>query len=59
MSHITDELIKGREAVFHATSESTNKRVTMWSVGQLAVLVVLGVWQMKHLKSFFKAKKLV
>jgi len=50
---------RGREAVFHATSESTNKRVTMWSVGQLTVLVIIGVWQMRHLKSFFKAKKLV
>jgi hypothetical protein len=50
---------QARESVFHSTSESTNRRVTLWSIGQLSVLVVLGVWQMRHLKSFFKAKKLV
>jgi hypothetical protein len=50
---------QARESVFHSTSESTNNRVTFWSIGQLVVLVVLGVWQMRHLKSFFKSKKLV
>jgi len=50
---------KGREIVFRNTSESTNARVMWWSILQLVVLVLTGVWQMKHLKSFFKAKKLV
>ncbi|KAM9982748.1 hypothetical protein ACTFIZ_007276 [Dictyostelium cf. discoideum] len=50
---------KGREIVFRNTSESTNARVMWWSIIQLVVLVLTGVWQMKHLKSFFKAKKLV
>lgn len=48
-----------REERFRQTSESTNKRVLYWSVGQTAVLLVMGLWQMKHLKSFFEAKKLV
>eukprot|EP01111_Echinosteliopsis_oligospora_P018377 TRINITY_DN839_c0_g1_i1.p1 TRINITY_DN839_c0_g1~~TRINITY_DN839_c0_g1_i1.p1 ORF type:complete len:219 (+),score=47.65 TRINITY_DN839_c0_g1_i1:50-706(+) len=50
---------RGREVTFRNTSESTNTRVAVWSAIQLATLVGLGVWQMRHLKSFFKAKKLV
>ncbi|XP_060524451.1 transmembrane emp24 domain-containing protein eca [Cylas formicarius] len=48
-----------REDRFRQTSESTNSRVLWWSVTQTAVLVVMGAWQMRHLKSFFEAKKLV
>ncbi|XP_017783386.1 PREDICTED: transmembrane emp24 domain-containing protein eca-like [Nicrophorus vespilloides] len=48
-----------REERFRQTSESTNSRVLWWSVTQTAVLIVMGAWQMKHLKSFFEAKKLV
>jgi len=50
---------RAREVVFRNTSESTNSRVAWWSGMQVLVLVVMGVWQMRHLKSFFKAKKLV
>lgn len=48
-----------REERFRQTSESTNKRVLYWSLAQTLVLLVMGLWQMKHLKSFFEAKKLV
>jgi len=48
-----------REERFRQTSESTNQRVLWWSVGQLAILLAMGAWQMRHLKSFFEAKKLV
>lgn len=48
-----------REERFRQTSESTNKRVLYWSLAQTAVLLIMGLWQMKHLKSFFEAKKLV
>eukprot|EP01133_Synstelium_polycarpum_P000180 gene180-216_t len=50
---------KGREIVFRNTSESTNSRVMWWSLLQVFVLCLTGLWQMRHLKSFFKAKKLV
>jgi len=50
---------RGREVVFRNTSESTNARVTWWSVLQVIVLLASGIFQMRHLKSFFKAKKLV
>merc|ERR1712076_229680 len=48
-----------REERFRQTSESTNSRVLWWSLGQTCILVVMGAWQMRHLKTFFEAKKLV
>ncbi|XP_064465610.1 transmembrane emp24 domain-containing protein eca-like [Ornithodoros turicata] len=48
-----------REERFRQTSESTNSRVLWWSVVQTLILVLMGFWQMRHLKSFFEAKKLV
>uniref|UniRef100_A0A1W7RAK0 Transmembrane emp24 domain-containing protein eca n=1 Tax=Hadrurus spadix TaxID=141984 RepID=A0A1W7RAK0_9SCOR len=48
-----------REERFRQTSESTNQRVLWWSVAQTGILLAMGFWQMKHLKSFFQAKKLV
>uniref|UniRef100_A0A3Q2YEQ4 GOLD domain-containing protein n=1 Tax=Hippocampus comes TaxID=109280 RepID=A0A3Q2YEQ4_HIPCM len=48
-----------REERFRMTSESTNQRVLWWSIAQTVILIVTGIWQMKHLKSFFEAKKLV
>jgi len=48
-----------REERFRQTSESTNQRVLWWSVAQTLVLLVTGYWQMRHLKAFFEAKKLV
>lgn len=48
-----------REERFRMTSESTNQRVLWWSIAQTLILLLTGIWQMKHLKSFFEAKKLV
>uniref|UniRef100_A0A8W8IHB5 GOLD domain-containing protein n=1 Tax=Magallana gigas TaxID=29159 RepID=A0A8W8IHB5_MAGGI len=48
-----------REERFRQTSESTNQRVLWWSIAQTAILLITGFWQMRHLKSFFEAKKLV
>ena len=48
-----------REERFRQTSENTNARVLWWSIAQTAVLVIAGFWQMRHLKGFFEAKKLV
>jgi len=50
---------RGREAVFRNTTESTNSRVVWWSIIQTIILLASGFWQISHLKSFFKAKKLV
>jgi len=48
-----------REERFRQTSESTNQRVLWWALAQTVILLTMGAWQMKHLKSFFEAKKLV
>lgn len=48
-----------REERFRTTSESTNMRVLWWSILQTFVLVGAGVWQMRHMRTFFEAKKLV
>lgn len=52
-------LFQYREERFRQTSESTNQRVLWWSIVQTLILVAIGFWQMRHLKSFFEAKKLV
>lgn len=48
-----------REERFRVSSESTNNRVFWWALAQTGVLLLIGFWQMRHLKSFFEAKKLV
>ncbi|XP_074642367.1 transmembrane emp24 domain-containing protein 4-like isoform X2 [Tubulanus polymorphus] len=48
-----------REERFRQTSESTNQRVLWWSIAQTVILLITGLWQMRHLKGFFEAKKLV
>ena len=48
-----------REERFRSTSESTNQRVLWWALLQTLVLLTTGLWQMRHLKGFFEAKKLV
>ncbi|XP_066259200.1 transmembrane emp24 domain-containing protein eca [Euwallacea similis] len=48
-----------REDRFRQTSESTNSRVLWWAVLQTIVLIGMGSWQMRHLRKFFEAKKLV
>ncbi|XP_037355858.1 transmembrane emp24 domain-containing protein 9-like [Talpa occidentalis] len=53
------EYQRWQEERFRQTSESTNQRVLWWSILQTLILVAIGVWQMRHLKGFFKAKKLV
>ncbi|KAL1243252.1 Transmembrane emp24 domain-containing protein eca [Trichinella nelsoni] len=48
-----------REEIFRQLSESTNQRVLWWAILQTIILLLTGFWQMRHLKRFFEAKKLV
>ncbi|KAG2220636.1 hypothetical protein INT45_014066 [Circinella minor] len=48
-----------REAEFRDQSEVTNSRVVWWTLMQIVVLGGICVWQMRHYKHFFVAKKLV
>jgi hypothetical protein len=48
-----------REMEFRDLSESTNARVLWWSLAQTTLLLVSGIWQIRHLKDFFVQKKIV
>uniref|UniRef100_A0A8C9S6Y5 Si:ch211-255i20.3 n=1 Tax=Scleropages formosus TaxID=113540 RepID=A0A8C9S6Y5_SCLFO len=48
-----------REEAFRQMSEETNGNVLWWAVVQTAILIAVGIWQMKKLKDFFIEKKLV
>ncbi|UYV62437.1 TMED4 [Cordylochernes scorpioides] len=48
-----------REERFRHISESTSRRVLWWSLAQIAVLICLAYFKVRHLKSFFLAKKLI
>nr|CDS21582.1 transmembrane emp24 domain containing protein [Echinococcus granulosus] len=50
---------RAREEYFRRLSESINNRVTWWSVAQVLLLFLTGFFQMRNLRSFFLAKKLV
>ncbi|KND03655.1 uncharacterized protein SPPG_01126 [Spizellomyces punctatus DAOM BR117] len=50
---------KEREVEFRNTSERANSHVRNWTLAQLLVLGVTCLWQIRHLKNFFVAKKLV
>jgi len=47
-----------RELAFRATSESTAGRVKWWSIFQTAVMLGAGLWQIYHLRTFLKSKKI-
>jgi hypothetical protein len=53
------KLIQQREADFRDKSEVVNGNVVWWTLIQLFVLGITCLWQMRHLKHFFEAKKLV
>lgn len=48
-----------KEDKFRQISEVTNSKVLWWAVVQTTILLSVGFWQMKRLKDFFIAKKLV
>ncbi|XP_049645703.1 transmembrane emp24 domain-containing protein 11-like [Suncus etruscus] len=50
---------RDREESFRLTSEDTNSNVLWWAFTQMLILIAVGIFQMKHLKDFFVAKKLV
>ncbi|KAL6117238.1 uncharacterized protein ACO6RY_15067 [Pungitius sinensis] len=61
MMYITrhQEYQREKEEQFRQISEDTNGKVLWWAVVQTSVLLSVGFWQMKRLKDFFIAKKLV
>ncbi|RDB28026.1 Endoplasmic reticulum vesicle protein 25 [Hypsizygus marmoreus] len=61
VKEIVDELgyLKSREERFTDTNTSTNQRVQNFAWFTLASLTGLGVWQIFHLRAFFKRKYLI
>uniref|UniRef100_A0A8C6YLM8 Transmembrane emp24 domain-containing protein 11-like n=1 Tax=Nothoprocta perdicaria TaxID=30464 RepID=A0A8C6YLM8_NOTPE len=48
-----------REENFRKISEETNSNILWWAILQTLILISVGIWQIKSLKDFFIAKKLV
>lgn len=58
---IVDELgyLKNREERLRDTNESTNSRVTRFSLLIIIVLGALGAWQLNYLRNYFKSKHII
>lgn len=52
-------LHRDNEAEFRKRTEGLHTTAIRWPIVQALVLIGTAVWQMNHLKKFFKAKKLV
>ncbi|KYR01887.1 hypothetical protein DLAC_11497 [Tieghemostelium lacteum] len=48
--------LRYREQANRDTSESTNGRVVWWSIGEVAILVVMGVAQIWYLRKWFDSR---
>ncbi|XP_070693263.1 transmembrane emp24 domain-containing protein 11 [Pempheris klunzingeri] len=68
LNHLIDQMMyitrqqeyqREKEETFRQISEDTNSKVLWWAVVQTSILLSVGFWQMKRLKDFFIAKKLV
>ncbi|CCM00231.1 uncharacterized protein FIBRA_02259 [Fibroporia radiculosa] len=61
VKEIVDEMdyLKSREERFQSTNISTNGRVQNFAWFTMASLVGLGIWQILHLRAYFKRKYLI
>lgn len=61
LAYILQELdySQKQEDHFKVQSEKINSRIIYWSLLQVILFIVSAFWQILHLKSFFRAKKLV
>ena len=53
------QLMREREESFRDISESVNSRAMWWTVTQVTLLIIICVWQMKSLRSFFVKQKVL
>ena len=58
---ILKDLLLSKEQEIHFTEQSNriNSRIMWWSLLQTALLLLSGFWQILHLKTFFRKKKLI
>eukprot|EP01095_Lingulamoeba_sp_RSL-Kostka_P013825 TRINITY_DN582_c0_g1_i1.p1 TRINITY_DN582_c0_g1~~TRINITY_DN582_c0_g1_i1.p1 ORF type:complete len:229 (-),score=77.65 TRINITY_DN582_c0_g1_i1:190-876(-) len=54
----TQVYFKGRESEMRDTSETINSKVIWFSIIQTTILALSGLWQIRHLKAFFRQKKI-
>ncbi|CAJ0935841.1 unnamed protein product [Ranitomeya imitator] len=61
VDHITkdQEYQRNREEYYRRKSEDMNGNVLWWAIAQIVILTTVGIWQIKHLKDFLIAKKVV
>ncbi|KAK4689958.1 p24 family protein delta-1, partial [Tremellales sp. Uapishka_1] len=61
VKEIVDEMgyLQRREMKMRDTNESTNNRVKSFALLIMAGVIGLGIWQLLHLRSFFKRKYLI
>ncbi|XP_077334077.1 transmembrane emp24 domain-containing protein 11-like [Lithobates pipiens] len=61
MNHIMkeQEYQREREEYYRQTSEDMNSNVLWWAIVQTIILTSVGIWQIKRLKDFLIAKKVV
>jgi hypothetical protein len=50
---------KHKEVEYHEQTERMNTAALWWPMAQIGILVVMGVFQVQHLKSFFKNHKII
>jgi len=50
---------KYKELEYHDETETMNAATLWWPVAQIGILVLIGVFQVRHLKQFFKTNKLI
>eukprot|EP01032_Pedospumella_encystans_P009565 gene9565-11248_t len=50
---------KHKEVEYHDVTEKMNNATLWWPVLQIIILILAGVYQVQHLKSFFKQNKLI
>ncbi|XP_048460934.1 transmembrane emp24 domain-containing protein 11-like [Rhincodon typus] len=50
---------RSREEEFRQINEETNSSVLWWAIFQTVILLSMGAWQMRQMKNFLIAKKLV
>lgn len=56
---LEQRLMRERESQFRDLSENVNSRAMWWVIMQLIVLGAVGMWQMKHLATFFVKQKVL
>eukprot|EP00752_Nemacystus_decipiens_P010949 g9730.t1 len=55
----TADYSKELETLYHKLLLKMNSEVLWWPISQVVILVVMGFYQVRHLKKFFKSKRLV